>query len=264
MALPSSGAISLNQMHIEAGGSSGTTVSINDADIRTMINKASGAQASFSEYHGASSSLFTINCNLTLSRVNRGTTTSDYKGNTTFTLTGYGYVLAVNDWNSLVNNSGTVSAKSYLGSFSSTDTSIASSDNNPLGSTGGSTYNMLELIHSTETDTSNNVSSRGTLFRMYLLNVNNSHYGHFPPYNANSALPTGWTNINLTFSYGGTNYNWNWARSNSSFGNQDFTFGQPTSAAYMNIYTNDSGTTNFIGAGNSTNITITGATFTFT
>lgn len=55
MALPSSGAISLNQMHVEAGGSSGSQVSLNDSDIRDMISKGSGSQMSFSEWYGASS-----------------------------------------------------------------------------------------------------------------------------------------------------------------------------------------------------------------
>ena len=54
MALQTSGAISLNQIHIEAGGSSGTTVSLNDSDIRGLIGKASGATMSFSEWYGAS------------------------------------------------------------------------------------------------------------------------------------------------------------------------------------------------------------------
>lgn len=54
MALQSSGAISLNDIHVEAGGSSGTTASINDSDIRGLINKASGATMSFSEWYGAS------------------------------------------------------------------------------------------------------------------------------------------------------------------------------------------------------------------
>ncbi len=56
MPLPSSGAISLNAMHIEAGGSSGTQVSINDSDIRGLIGKSSGVQMSFSEWYGASAS----------------------------------------------------------------------------------------------------------------------------------------------------------------------------------------------------------------
>lgn len=54
MALPSSGAISLNQMHVEVGGSSGSTCTINDSDIRGLIGKSSGATMSFSEWYGAS------------------------------------------------------------------------------------------------------------------------------------------------------------------------------------------------------------------
>ncbi len=54
MALQSSGAISLNDIHIEAGGSSGTQAAINDSDIRGLIGKTSGAQMSFSEWYGAS------------------------------------------------------------------------------------------------------------------------------------------------------------------------------------------------------------------
>lgn len=57
MALPSSGAISLNDMHVEVGGTSGTLVSINDSDIRGLINKASGATMSFNEWYGASAEL---------------------------------------------------------------------------------------------------------------------------------------------------------------------------------------------------------------
>ena len=54
MTLPASGSISLNQMHIEVGSSSGTQVSINDSDIRGLIGKSSGATMSFSEWYGAS------------------------------------------------------------------------------------------------------------------------------------------------------------------------------------------------------------------
>jgi hypothetical protein len=54
MALQSSGAISLNDMHLEVGGSSGSQVSLNDSDIRDLISKSSGAQSSFSEFYGAS------------------------------------------------------------------------------------------------------------------------------------------------------------------------------------------------------------------
>ena len=53
MALQTSGAISLDDMHVEAGGTSGTEVSLNDADIRDLILKGAGAQAQFSEWYGA-------------------------------------------------------------------------------------------------------------------------------------------------------------------------------------------------------------------
>ena len=54
MALPSSGTLSLNQIHVEAGGISGTSCSINDSDIRGLISKGSSASMSFSEWYGAS------------------------------------------------------------------------------------------------------------------------------------------------------------------------------------------------------------------
>lgn len=54
MPLQTSGPISLNEIHIEAGGTSGTTASLNDADIRGLISKASGVTMSFSEWYGAS------------------------------------------------------------------------------------------------------------------------------------------------------------------------------------------------------------------
>ncbi|AGM46837.1 hypothetical protein BZG00_15685 [Salinivibrio kushneri] len=57
MGLPSTGAISLNQIHVEAGGASGTQASINDADIRGIIGKASGATSSFSEFRGKSATI---------------------------------------------------------------------------------------------------------------------------------------------------------------------------------------------------------------
>ena len=53
MALPLSGPISLNEIHIEAGGTSGTQAGINDSDIRGLISKGSGVQMSFSEWYGA-------------------------------------------------------------------------------------------------------------------------------------------------------------------------------------------------------------------
>lgn len=90
MALPNSGPLSLNQIHVEAGGSSDSEASINDSDIRGLIGKSSGAQMSFNEWYGASSvttvsqtiSSSTNNYNIASSRP--GTYAA---GNTAFTLT---------------------------------------------------------------------------------------------------------------------------------------------------------------------------------
>lgn len=55
MTLPSAGVpLSINDIHIEVTGTSGTTASLNDADIRGLIGKADQAQNAISEYYGAS------------------------------------------------------------------------------------------------------------------------------------------------------------------------------------------------------------------
>jgi hypothetical protein len=61
MGLQTSGQISLNDIHIEAGGSTSTLVGINDSDIRDLIGKSSGAQMVFTEWYGASASITATN-----------------------------------------------------------------------------------------------------------------------------------------------------------------------------------------------------------
>ena len=53
MALQSSGAISLNDVHIELGASSGTTVSLNDTDVRALVSISSG-EIALDDFYGAS------------------------------------------------------------------------------------------------------------------------------------------------------------------------------------------------------------------
>ena len=53
MALQTSGAISLDQIHVEAGGTSGSAVSMNDEDVQALLRKGSGASLAFSELYGA-------------------------------------------------------------------------------------------------------------------------------------------------------------------------------------------------------------------
>ena len=54
MALQTSGAISLNDIHVEVGGTSGTLVSANDADVRGLTSIASGVSSSFNSFYGTS------------------------------------------------------------------------------------------------------------------------------------------------------------------------------------------------------------------
>lgn len=78
MALQPSGQISLDNIHVEAGGSTGTQASINDSDIRALIGKASGDQASFSDYYNATSASFVGHT--------KGTGTFEYLTGIPFTL----------------------------------------------------------------------------------------------------------------------------------------------------------------------------------
>ena len=55
MPLQNSGQISLNDFHVEAGGTSGTQCSMNDSDIRGLLNASANSQMTFSSFYGASS-----------------------------------------------------------------------------------------------------------------------------------------------------------------------------------------------------------------
>ena len=62
MALPTSGALSLDAIHVEAGGTTNTTASLNDTDIRALtaaagktINSTLGTTIDFDDFYGASS-----------------------------------------------------------------------------------------------------------------------------------------------------------------------------------------------------------------
>lgn len=54
MALQTSGPISLDDIHVEAGGTTGTQAGINDTDIINLIGKSSATQMGFDEWYGAS------------------------------------------------------------------------------------------------------------------------------------------------------------------------------------------------------------------
>lgn len=88
MALQTSGQISLNDIHVEAGGSSGTTASINDSDIRGLISKGSGVQMSFSEWYGASNVFaFTISANTANGNLSTLATNAGWNGTSAIEVT---------------------------------------------------------------------------------------------------------------------------------------------------------------------------------
>jgi len=60
MTLQTSGAISLDDIHVEVGGTTGTTVSINDTDVRNLISSTPGTAVSFDDYYGATSSIWSV------------------------------------------------------------------------------------------------------------------------------------------------------------------------------------------------------------
>ena len=57
MALQSSGAISLNDIHVELGATSSTTVSLNDTDVRALVSISSG-EIALDDFYGASAQAF--------------------------------------------------------------------------------------------------------------------------------------------------------------------------------------------------------------
>ena len=61
-----SGTISLNDLHTEVGGTSGTECSLDDTDIKQLAYKSSSADSSLADYYGTfwHKDTITINCSL--------------------------------------------------------------------------------------------------------------------------------------------------------------------------------------------------------
>ena len=91
MVLPASGnPISLDQIHVEAGGTTGTQSNINSVSIRGLIGKSDTHPNSFSEYYGVSSSIIQSGDGffIVFAVSNAGTQQSTYFGNAVLKLGG--------------------------------------------------------------------------------------------------------------------------------------------------------------------------------
>ena len=81
MAVASSGAISLNDFHTEAGGSANSTCTLNDSDIRGLIGKSDGASMNFEEWYGASGTVWSTTMTTGTTSNKSGTFTGFDRGN---------------------------------------------------------------------------------------------------------------------------------------------------------------------------------------
>lgn len=144
MALQTSGQISLNDLHVEAGGTTGTQASMNDSDIRGLVSAAANSQMTFSSFYGASSSLYSATMT-----VGTYIVTGDYGSNN------YGFndasesgVFGSNDWGSLTSrdasnfsNSGATVEHLAHNSFSNI-VRLMISDNTTIANSGWSTMTV--------------------------------------------------------------------------------------------------------------------------
>ncbi len=269
MALATSGALTLDQIHVEAGGTTGTTCSLNDSDIRGLtaasgrtINSTLGTNIDFADFYGASAVPIlqqTVDLNLVKTRI-QILTGIDGKGNPQYTTVGYSYTITVKNWNSLSNNSGTNNVANYLHTGSSSATSPGSQDF--LGALHANVpYDMIKFEY-TNLDY-NNDASDSRIAQIDFYKLNSGATNHTPAWDANAAAPTGWNYFKLEFTYDGTTYTWNYPRS-------DFTYTETQVGSqnygYYYIKTNNSSADIAFAPTLSlnTNTTISNATITIT
>ena len=92
MALTNAGQISMNEMHIEAGGTSGTQVGMNDSDMRSLAGISTG-QIAANNFYGKSSSI-DVSFNVTVGK--SSDTSSPYYGVAIDYTSGQGYGTSYN------------------------------------------------------------------------------------------------------------------------------------------------------------------------
>lgn len=207
MALPTSGnSISLNQIHIEAGGSSATTCSLNDSDIRGLtaaagytINSTLGTAIDFGDFFGASGAAADVSLTMTIGGAS-STSTVQYVGTTRIRYRGY-------------DNSGTYD--SSVTSFGSLSTS--SFTNYFGGNTINEIYNFGTSYSSVTSGPYGNVK---LLLRINAGNVSNSN-SSFKQMVIGS---TTYNRTDATYSADSSLTSWNWNISGNAPDNNSDTF----------------------------------------
>jgi len=195
MPLPSSGSISLNQIHIEAGGSSGSQASLNDADIRAMIGKSSGASNAFSEYRGVSAAAPSA------TYIGRALTTANGFPNGYVTLSSGTKIVVVT-----LQIPGYTNTYCYLGSSLMTkaaDSFTASGHGNPGGSHSVVYYLQTSASGSTYI-TGNGGSGRSTFHAWEITGYNSSTPTATAAVSQNNSVNVGYSRtISLSTQYNG-------------------------------------------------------------
>lgn len=193
MPLPSSGAISLNQIHVEAGGSSGSQAGLNDSDIRAMIGKSSGASNAFSEYYGITNSAPTA------TYIGRLTTTSDGFPNGSLTFNSGNKVVVVALALAGFNNS-------YVNFGSTSMTQACKIDTAASGGVWGARPTAAIYWLQTSTGGSVSISGNGGSGRSVLHAWEITGYNSATPYSTATAQNTSNTSFSKTISLS-TKYN---------------------------------------------------------
>ena len=175
MPLQSSGQISLDDIHVEAGGSTGTEASLNDTDIRALISKADQTSNSFSEYYSASGASYSVTPSATSvmegDSITVNFTAPESDGTTVyFLVSSLSGGLGVNDF---ANETGSISGIPYYeatvnnaaGSFTLTtevDTDSTESENFQLQLRTGDVTGTVQATSSTITISNPTVSASDT------------------------------------------------------------------------------------------------------
>lgn len=219
MALPASGnSLSLNQMHIEVGGTSGTTCSLNDSDIRGLtaasgrtINSTLGTNIDFADFYGASASVADYSTTLTAGHTTV-TTTVGYSSITTAARGFLSTSASLPLFGTTTNNIGSLSSYSNSNYFGG-NTLHGIAMMGTVGSTTGTIYLYVA--------TSGQSNSNST-FKEIVINGTT--------YTRSSGTYTSYTYSHLgnTFDYTG----WTWSNVQASLTNSSTTLGNYGSSSY--------------------------------